>query len=129
MPQQRHRSAIGYRRISHKPGEPNGPSRRYLLLMPNIAEPLNRAAANRDLAKRARWLAHALPPGGANRTRLVHYAEELEQRAAGLEKQVSASAPAASAPAASAPATTRQVQTQVQQQRLKKTPLKSKTLS
>lgn len=92
--------------------------------MPNIAEPLNRAAANRDLAKRARWLAHALPPGGADRTRLVHYAEELEQRAARLEEQASASAPAATRQVQRP-----QVQTQVQQQQQqkKKTPLKSKT--
>jgi len=84
--------------------------------MPNITEPLNRAAANRDLAKRARWLAQALPPGGADRTRLVHYAEELEQRAARLEEQAAASAPVAP----------RQRQTQVLQQQ-QKTPLKSKT--
>jgi hypothetical protein len=52
--------------------------------MIKVPEPHERAAANRELAKRARQIAQALPQN-VNATRLIRYAEELEQRAARAE--------------------------------------------
>jgi hypothetical protein len=45
--------------------------------MAKDVSPLEQAAATRDLARRARRLAQALPQG-ADRARLLQYAEELE---------------------------------------------------
>jgi hypothetical protein len=70
--------------------------------------PLDQAAERRDLAKRARRLAQELAPG-AERKRLLKYAEELEEQAARLEAD-------ASEPARLPIVPIPQVQTQVQQQ-------------
>jgi hypothetical protein len=54
--------------------------------MPKSADSLGQAAATRDLARRARRLAQGLPTG-ADKTRLLSYADELDEQAAQLEKE------------------------------------------
>ena len=48
----------------------------------------DQAAANRDLAKRARRLADGLPPGD-DQARLLRYAEELDRQAGALDGEPS----------------------------------------
>jgi hypothetical protein len=55
------------------------------------ADPRAQAAAARDLAARARRLAHAVGEG-PERNRLLKYAEELEEQAARLDAPTSGSA-------------------------------------
>jgi hypothetical protein len=74
--------------------------------MTESADPRQQAAAARELAARARRLAHGAGPG-ADRDRLLQYAEELEERAARLEGQGSG---------ADKPRVVKQQQQQVQQQ-------------
>ena len=69
---------------------------------------LLQAAATRAMAARARRLAREVGTA-ADRERLLHYAEELDERAARLEAQ-------ASAGASGRPREVRQEQQQVQQQ-------------
>lgn len=76
--------------------------------MANILAPLRDAQATRDLARRAKRLGQNLPPG-TDQTRLIRYAEELEEQAAWLEADPSEPLPFPIAPIL-------QVQKQVQQQ-------------
>jgi hypothetical protein len=59
--------------------------------MTEASDPRAQAAAARELAARARRLAHAVGEG-PERGRLLQYAEELEEQAARLEAQASGSA-------------------------------------
>ena len=54
--------------------------------MAKDVSPLKQAAATRDLARRAKRLAQALTLG-ADRARLLQYAEELEEQANRLESE------------------------------------------
>jgi hypothetical protein len=72
------------------------------------SDPLDQAATRRDLAKRARRMAQELAP--ADRTRLLRYAEDMEEQAARLEADATEPAPLPIAPIP------RQRQTQLQQQ-------------
>ena len=60
--------------------------------MATASELLERAAACRDVAKRAKRLAASLL-GGPERDRLIAYSVELEEQASGLEKEAEAVAP------------------------------------
>jgi hypothetical protein len=65
--------------------------------MANILAPLRDAHATRDLARRAKRLGQNLRPG-ADQTRLIRYAEELEEQAAWLEADASEPLPFPIAP-------------------------------
>jgi hypothetical protein len=54
--------------------------------MAKEVSPLDQAAATRDLARRGRHLAQALPQG-PDRSRLLQYAEDLEEQANRLEAE------------------------------------------
>jgi hypothetical protein len=71
------------------------------------SDQLDQAAARRDLAKRARRMAQEL--ASADRTRLLRYAEDMEEQAARLEACAAEPAPLPIAPIP-------RQQTQVQQQ-------------
>jgi hypothetical protein len=84
--------------------------------MGESSELLAQASASRDMAKRARRLA-GIFLDGPDRDRLLPYAKELDERAAGLEAQASQD----TAPPTAAAMVTREQQ-QVQQQAAEPTP-------
>jgi hypothetical protein len=73
--------------------------------MVNAFDLLKQAAGCRDLAKLARRLAGTLLDG-PDRDRLLRYGEEVEEHAAGLEKQAAALAPATQTVGLGTPPTT-----------------------